>query len=349
MYIQTTEIEKRLIFIISIPRSGSTMLQRVLASHSEIMTIPEPFIITPLAYMLNSELSGKKLRGVSSMFINKILGYDYQNTLRSIMNFVDCMPRGKDDFVVACRAFCNVMYSKMVENAGKKYFIDKSPYYALILPFLVDLYPDAKYILLVRDPIAIQSSNAEFAGNKNILALEHKNILEIFIPVLARFWRDEKVAKLLVRYEDFVTNPAKKIEDICRFLGVRNEEGMVEFGKQKHIHTEGIGDVKIHTHNKPVTNSIKRWESKITGNRHNIKVMKKVVEKLDEDDIRILGYDKSLLVKRLVELEAETPKICIPNASAIYNQFSFVVRRTLRSGMLKWLMKEIDEVKKRAS
>lgn len=44
-------MKDRLLFLISAPRSGSTLLQRMLGSHSEVFTHPEPHLMTPLAYL----------------------------------------------------------------------------------------------------------------------------------------------------------------------------------------------------------------------------------------------------------------------------------------------------------
>jgi hypothetical protein len=44
-------MQDRLLFVISPPRAGSTLLQRMLGSHSAIYTHPEPHIITPLAHL----------------------------------------------------------------------------------------------------------------------------------------------------------------------------------------------------------------------------------------------------------------------------------------------------------
>ena len=44
-------MQDRLLFVISPPRAGSTLLQQMLASHSQIYTHPEPHLITPLAYL----------------------------------------------------------------------------------------------------------------------------------------------------------------------------------------------------------------------------------------------------------------------------------------------------------
>ena len=44
-------MQDRLLFVLSPPRAGSTLLQRMLGSHAEIHTHPEPHLITPLAYL----------------------------------------------------------------------------------------------------------------------------------------------------------------------------------------------------------------------------------------------------------------------------------------------------------
>ena len=42
------------IFIVSFPRSGSTLLQRILSTSSDIATAPEPWVALPIAYMMKS-------------------------------------------------------------------------------------------------------------------------------------------------------------------------------------------------------------------------------------------------------------------------------------------------------
>ena len=40
----------RPLFILSLPRSGSTLLQRVLANHPDVATTPEPWVLLPMVY-----------------------------------------------------------------------------------------------------------------------------------------------------------------------------------------------------------------------------------------------------------------------------------------------------------
>ena len=44
-------IHENLVFLVGSPRSGSTLLQRMVGSHSRVFTHPEPHLITPLAYL----------------------------------------------------------------------------------------------------------------------------------------------------------------------------------------------------------------------------------------------------------------------------------------------------------
>ena len=44
-------MQDQLIFLLSAPRSGSTLLQRMIGGHSQIYTHPEPHLISPLAHL----------------------------------------------------------------------------------------------------------------------------------------------------------------------------------------------------------------------------------------------------------------------------------------------------------
>ncbi len=44
-------MEDRLLFLIGSPRSGSTLLARMLGAHSQILGVPEPHLLTPLAFL----------------------------------------------------------------------------------------------------------------------------------------------------------------------------------------------------------------------------------------------------------------------------------------------------------
>ena len=73
------------------------------------------------------------------------------------------MPRGEAGYLDALRAYTDSMYAQLMEVAppGKRFFLDKTPAYALVLPFLTKLYPQAQYVVLTRHPLAVLSSYVE--------------------------------------------------------------------------------------------------------------------------------------------------------------------------------------------
>jgi hypothetical protein len=73
------------LFVISLPRAGSTLLQRLLMAHSAIDSCGEPWLALPLAYMLKKD-------GVIS-------DYGHKSAQRSIQSFVNGLPHGEDDFL----------------------------------------------------------------------------------------------------------------------------------------------------------------------------------------------------------------------------------------------------------
>src|SRR6185295_1068341 len=100
-------VTPRLLFVVSPPRSGSTLLQRMIGSHSEILTHPEPHLITPLAYLGYHDTVDKA-------------PYDHVNAAEAIRLFVSGLPRQEQDYLDAVRAYADTMYGRMLATAPGK-------------------------------------------------------------------------------------------------------------------------------------------------------------------------------------------------------------------------------------
>ncbi len=282
----------KMLFLVGLPRSGTTMLERMLSSHSMIQGGPEPHILTPLAYL-----------GVWDK-VDKA-PYDHILSAEAQKLFVQQLPNKEKDYWEACRAYCDVLYSRYLQAKGdKKICLDKTPAYSLVLPFIAKVYPDAKYIILVRHPIATFSSfaNSFFDGNYKI-AQAHNPILNRYIPIIAEFLRKKEVDIFHIKYEDLVKNPEVWFEKICGFIGVPYEPEAIEYGKKEdEDHKKGLGDpLGVKQYSRPTTASIKKWVEELVSDPEKLDMMKKTIDAIPDEDLEIFGYPKETLWKPLEE------------------------------------------------
>jgi hypothetical protein len=281
-------MEDRLLFVISPPRAGSTLLQRMLGSHSQIFTCPEPHLITPLAFLGYHDLVDKA-------------PYDHIHAAEAIKGFVAMLPRGEADYLDALRAYCDTLYDRMLAARGRggHYFLDKTPANALVLPFLTRLYPRARYVVLTRHPIAVASSYAEsfFDGDWRA-ANEFNPIVNRYVPAIARLLREPPEHLHQVRYERLVREPERELAALFRFLDLPHEARAVRYGDHFDAVSHGRGDpIGVSQHKRPVDDSLERWAAELARNPENLALARETAAALDDGDVRCWGYDKSRLLE----------------------------------------------------
>ena len=102
-----------LIFLISQPRAGSTLLQRMLATHPEIYTTSEPWLMLHPLYALRPE------------------GYEAEYNAdwaqSAVRDFLQALPGGEDEYLEGVRRMYTYLYERAFAGSGKRYFLDKTP------------------------------------------------------------------------------------------------------------------------------------------------------------------------------------------------------------------------------
>lgn len=273
-------IEERLLFVVSPPRSGSTLLQRMIGSHSQVHTHPEPHLITPLAYLGYHGTVDKA-------------PFDHINSAEAIKLFVSHLPNGERDYLDALRAYVDVMYGRMLEPTGKRFFMDKTPAYALVMPFLAQLLPTAKYVVLTRHPLAIFSSfaNSFFDGDWE-RAHEFNPLVERYVPAIGKFLRERPVPLSHVKYEELVASPEGHLERVFAYLGVENEPEAVNYGERFKAE-KGPGDpITVNQHQRPVTDSLHKWAVELRGDDRKRRLAEQMIERVSDEDLEIWGWPR---------------------------------------------------------
>ena len=318
-------MEDRLIFLIGAPRSGTTLLARMLSAHSAIYGRAEPHLVTPLAHL---GYYGKVQKAP----------YDPNNVEQAIQEFVADLPRGEADYLDALRAYTDAMYERMLATApGKRFFLDKTPAYALVLPFLTRLYPGARYVVLTRHPLAVLSSYVEsfFDGDWQV-ALGHNPILARYVPALAQMLREKPVPFVHVRYEELVRDPETHFRRLCEHLGIPFEPAAIAYGEHGDGF-QGLGDpTGVARHTRPVTSSVSRWAAEIAGDDGTLALVSRLIDELDPADLATLGHPREEIVAELAAARgAPVPvKAKPPLRYALERRLLVALRRNIHQNLL---------------
>jgi len=266
-----------LIFIISQPRSGSTMLQRVLSGHSDIQTTAETWMMLHPIYSMRST-------GIETE-------YNAVWRRQAMVEFLENYASGADVYDDAIRAYADVLYGYVLTNNGKRLFLDKTPRYFFIIPELYRLFPKAKFIFLLRNPLAVlQSELTTYVKNDwKILGWFRPDLVDA--PLLIQ-QGIELLGKdgYVLRYESFVDDPEQHTADLCRYLGIDMQPSMVDYAGTP-APKGGMNDpVGVHRHSRPRTDSSDNWK-KLADNPQYRHFAHEYLDAVGPSTLAKLGYE----------------------------------------------------------
>jgi hypothetical protein len=292
----TTPIQDRLIFLIGSPRSGSTLTARMLGAHSAIHAPAETHLLTPLAHLGFYGTVEKA-------------PYDPIITRQGAHELVRMLPAGEEDYLAALRACSDAIYERLLESGGASRLLEKTPAYALVLDFLAKLYPQARYLVLTRHPLAVWSSYVEsFFDGDHEAAHQNNPLLERYVPAIARFLRARPVPMLHLRYETLVREPEAEMRRICDFLGLDFEPGMVEYGREGAAAPKaaaGLGDpITVAKETRPTTKSVAKWASEMADDPTKLEQARRILDQILDPDLETWGYPRAEILE---QLDAVTP------------------------------------------
>ena len=203
----------RPLFLLSLPRSGSTLLQRILGSHEAVATSPEPWLLLPQVYALRE----------SGAFAE----YGQVPSSRAIREFAGRLPGGEGAYLDALRAFATDLYGRAAE-AGAGYFLDKTPRYHFIADDLFRIVPDARFVFLWRNPLSVVSSIVDtWSGGRWKLERWHADLFE-GPPNLVHAFGEHRDRCFALRYEDLVMSPDRALTDLFAYLDLTFDPGVLE-------------------------------------------------------------------------------------------------------------------------
>ena len=232
------------IFIVGCQRSGTSLLRRILDSHSMIACPPESQFILPLVEILQGRTASeddKYLSGLASM------GYDRTSVEASLAGFISGFFDG---------------YAKA---QGKERWADKSPLYVDCLAELRAIFGSrARFILLIRHGLDVAFSLSD--ADRDYAAIHrHVEAAGGNVPVGAgRFWADQngKIEAFRstcpevcfrLQYEELTRDPGSSLQPMFEFLEEPWEPDVMDY--RRFTHHRGFEDPDVRRRRRIEVNS----------------------------------------------------------------------------------------------
>lgn len=221
------------IFVIGLPRTGTTLTERILCSHSEVESLGE----TQFLQMVIRRESG--IQSVEAMSPDMISGAARADIDRIGQGYLDA---------VAYRL------------GEPRFFIDKLPYNFLFLGFIARAWPQARIVHLQRNPM-----DSCFAMYKQVFTWAYKfsysleNLGRYYIAYrrLLDHWRATLGERLVeVEYEALVTDQEAQTRLLLARLGLEFEEGCLHFDRNEAASTTASS---VQVREKIHARSVRRW------------------------------------------------------------------------------------------
>lgn len=214
-----------IVFILSSPRAGSTLLRVMLAGHPDVFAAPELHLL-PFNTLAEREAS----------LTDAHLSEGLQRTVMELKGLDAAASQQMLQKWIATDLSIDQVYAQLQTWAGDRQLVDKSPTYGMdraVLDRAEALFADAKYIHLVRHPYAVVESFVRMRMDKllgqnstdpYILAEQvwtqcNQNIHDFLATV-----DDDRQFQL--QYEDLVRQPETVLSRLCEFLDVPFEAQM---------------------------------------------------------------------------------------------------------------------------
>lgn len=240
------------VFIVGSGRTGSTLLYRLLDRHPRIALTNEGHVADFLDFCLRfAELPQKQAEKFILHFPTKLHGL-----IRK-----DCIPAFTKVFGAHLPTILEDFYRERFADREFTHWGDKLPAPEVGVK-LQNLYPHAKYIVLVRDPRAICSSLFAMS-NKDLPAADllRSTSLETWTST----FRNEYAAfdkylthQITVRYEDLVRDFRGEADRILGFFGLDGlEEMLADFA--------ALPDIKTHPTTESVEHSLVAWKGRLSA------------------------------------------------------------------------------------
>ena len=210
-------------FLVGFPRSGTTLLEQILASHPQVATLEEKDTLNGIAGpLMDSDGALRRWESLSGAEIERLRAVYWERV------------------------------HALLAPPAREVFVDKQPLNAVMLPLIYRLFPTARVVLALRDPrdAVLSCFQQRFGMNEamyQLLRLDTATQYYDAVMRLVRLSREKFPLRVhVIRYEDVLADFEGSIRGVVGFLGLdwdENLRGYADTARRRTIATPSAAQV----------------------------------------------------------------------------------------------------------
>lgn len=216
------------VFVVGMPRSGTTLLSSLLDAHPALVVAPETHYFTrcwpgtpvqDTAHALGMLDRLFRQPGVRDMQLSE----QETTTIRDAIR--ECSAPTHADVLRA-------LLETYADRSSAPAWGEKTPDHLRFVPEMVQQFPEAVFVAIVRDPRDVALSLRALPWSRSTLP-EQAWTWRSYAARIDRYHVDYEERFYSLRYEDLITNPEEELRGICAFLEMPFSASMLQRQEQK--------------------------------------------------------------------------------------------------------------------
>lgn len=216
------------VFVVGVPRSGTTLLSEILSAHPELVISPETFYFLDFGPRLDragARTSTEARRAFLDEFVRSPGIQDMDLDPDRLDATVDALLEPGE---VTHAEILSAFLEAYAEEHDADRWGEKTPAHLRKVPEILSAFPDATVVCIVRDPRDVIRSQIRHEMDDRNLAGRARRWS--FFGRLSDRWQDrfpERFAEF--RYEDLLRRPRETVEAVCEHVDLSFTEAMLTY------------------------------------------------------------------------------------------------------------------------
>ena len=241
-----------MIFIIGVGRSGTSLLQSILNSHSKISFLPETQFLRNYVFKKNVSINNSNYKEIISQ-LEKDPRFSRLNICPKIV-----IEKSKN-MIDVYRNITNFY----LKNKNKEIIGDKDPKIIENIKVLNYFFPNSKIIHIIRDPRDVVLSRTKARWSKKYPYFMHSIIYYLQMTLgrkmLYKYYNKNNFYE--IKYEDLIKDPDYELKKICNFLEVEYENNILNYhNSSKELVSKDEFEWKKETFNPVDNKNFNKWK-----------------------------------------------------------------------------------------